>query len=154
MNTNIIHRWLVTGSVVALLGAVAALPVAAGPGGPKGTRGPGSRNDAVISLTAAQQQALKDAHAAIVTQSQTLSTQQQEARKALQTAVLADTLGQDAIRAAAKTLGDIEGSLAVIRAKELAKVRPLFTADQWTQLKAAGLFDHELFAGPHDGGPQ
>jgi Spy/CpxP family protein refolding chaperone len=125
----------------------------AGPGGPRGPRPPGGVANPAITLTAAQQQALRDAHAAIVTQSQTLLTQLHDARTALQDAVLANSPKEDSIRAAAKAIGDIEGSLAVIRATELAKIHSLFTADQWTQLKAAGLFAHDLFDGPHDGTP-
>ena len=147
MNKSRIPRWLAISSAAALLVSAGTLQSQAGPRGP---RPPGGATNAVITLTSAQQQALKDAHAAILTQSEALFTQEQAARKALQDAVLADNPSEDAIRAAAKTIGDIEGSLAIIRAKELAKVRPLFTVDQWTQLKATGLFDHELF-GPHKG---
>jgi Spy/CpxP family protein refolding chaperone len=149
MNKNKIRRWLVTGSALALLVTGAITHVQAGPGGPRGPHSPGGGTNAVISLTAAQQQALKDAHAAIMTQSETLLTQRETAETALQNAVLADSPTEDAIRAAAKVVGDINGSLAVIRAKELAKIRTLFTADQWTQLKTSGLFHRDLFGGPH-----
>ena len=150
MNKHSIRHWLMTGSIAVFFLSVAALNVEAhGPG--RGPHPPAGGTNAVINLTAAQQQALRDAHTNIVAQSQTLLTQLQDARKALQDAVLADIPSEDAIRAAAKTIGDIEGSLAVIRSKELAKIRPLFTADQWAQLRALGLFDHELFIEPHRG---
>lgn len=146
MKKTVRDSLIIGGAALMMFVSTSPLQAAGRPKGPP----PGGGTNQVINLTTAQQQALKDAHAAIVTQSEALFTQMEAARKALQTAVLADTVNEDAIRAAAKTIGDIEGSLAVIRAKELAKVKPLFTADQWTQLKASGLFDHELF-GPHGG---
>lgn len=143
------RRWLIAGGTALLLATTASLtPLQAGPGG-TGGRPPKGPAKPAITLTAAQQQALKDAHAAIATQSETLRTQLAAARKAVQEAVLAEPPVEATILAAAKAEGEIEGALAVIRAKELAKIRPLFTAELWAQLKTAGLFGRELIGHEH-----
>ncbi len=140
MKLNYIRHWLGIGCAVALLvSAVNSLQA----GGPKSPPHVGANQP--VTLTAVQQQALKDAHSAIVTNSQALLTQLKTAVETLDDAVTADAPSEDAIRAAAKAIGDIEGGLAVIRATELAKIRSLFSVDEWAKLKALGMFDRWLY---------
>ena len=153
MKTNRIQRWLMAGCAVALFAAIATTSTQAGSHGPRRGWGPGGGTNRILNLTTAQQLALQTAHSNIVAQSQTLLTQLQAAHTALHDAVIADTPKPADILAVAKTIGDLEGSLAVIRATELAKIHPLFTADQWTQLNAHGLFHRDVVHGTTNSPP-
>lgn len=148
MKTIHLQRWLATGAVAAILCGLAAQPLHAGPGGRRGGRPPGTVSHP-LNLTDAQKKALEDAHTAIAEQSKTLRTQLSDAREALHDAVLAEKPVDDTIRAAAKKIGEIEGELAVIRAKELAKIRSLFSVEQWDALTKSHIL-HHLYLRPHD----
>lgn len=71
---------------------------------------------------------------------QELMEKNRQVRHALEEAVLADPPSPEMIEQRARTIGEIEARLAVVRARSLAKIRPHLMAEQFEQLRRSPMF--------------
>jgi Spy/CpxP family protein refolding chaperone len=112
-----------------------------GPGGPMRGRpgGPGAAIDlplAQLNLTAQQRDQVKSIVDSHQDEMKALGDREMAAREALQQAITADTVDDNAIRQKSADLAAVEADTAVLRAHVRAEVWQLLTPDQQKQAKA------------------
>lgn len=148
--------------VVATVAALAAVPVSlafaqAGPGGKWGHRGPGARVERGIghdgfgrgfgmgvalgrlNLTDQQREAIKTIREGHKPEFEALRQRTRTAREAMHTAMKAEIVDENAVRAASGQLGDVRTEQAVLQARIRNEVWNVLTAEQKAEANALKL---------------
>jgi len=103
-----------------------------GPGGPMGFLGPGARE---LNLTDAQRERIGTLAQSHQDEMKAIGERMATARKALDSAITGDTFDENAIRAAAIEVGNVEADAAVLRAKVHQEAWKVLTPEQQQKAK-------------------